>query len=161
MTKHSKDYCVAEMIEDLFFRLKLQRFGEPGEVIGAAGEDGQNDAFGKIVAVEIADGLLDLRDELLGGLDDEKAFLGAVDFILPAIDAPDAGEDVDTGGEAAFDQGDGDDVGLGGGGGSGQQDAEVCHGCGTCCRWIYDSNYRRQEPGKQNPKGRVDEWQHR
>lgn len=78
---------------------------EPVEVCGAAGVDVEDEEFRDGVGVESAESGFECGKARRSGFDDKEDFRGLLDFVLPAVDGFDLGNEVDAGSEALLDEG--------------------------------------------------------
>jgi hypothetical protein len=93
------------------------------DLVGLEGED-----FGDLVGVELADGFGEGDFVWRGGFANEEEFGGRFELAFPPIVAFDGGEDIDAGGEAAFDEGLGEAAGVERGGDCGEDEAKIFSG---------------------------------
>jgi hypothetical protein len=88
--------------------------GEPAEIGGGAGGDGEDEEFGDVIGVEAEDFPFEGFEALGGGLDEEQVFAGTFELALPGVERfHRCCEDVDASGEVFFDDGAGDFAGFG------------------------------------------------
>jgi len=110
--------------------------GEPAEIGGGAGGDGENEEFGSVIGVYAEDFPFEGFEALGGGFDEKQVFAGTFEFALPGVKRfHRCREDVDAGGEVFFDDGAGDSAGFGERAAGDQDEAEWCgawHGDPFC-----------------------------